>query len=420
MGNDRAGAGQVSQAVPPDHVAERDHRSDRADPQAVRLERVQDRAGRRSFLEVPFVVHARDESWVAPLFIERREHLDPERNPFLKGIEIAYWVARRGDRLVGRISAQVNAKHLSIHADGTGHFGYFDVLDDSEAARALIATAAAWLEERGLTRMAGPFNPSINDECGLLVDGFTTPPAVMMPHGLPYQQRLLEALGFEKVQDLYAYWFDMQGPWPIGVEALIRRSLAMPGLTLRTIDMRRFEDEVRLVCDIFNDAWADNWGFVPITEAESLHLAKSIKPLVKAGHFAIAELDGQPAAMAVTLPNLNAAIADLGGRLLPLGWAKLLWRLKVSGIGSMRLPLAGVRRRYQTTTKGAAMIMAVIAHTRDYNRDHGVAWGELSWVLESNPRMNSLIRKVGGVPYKTYRIYARPLGKGTTSPALGG
>ena len=402
--------GEASRAARPDHGAEGSRGPGRGNPPPLRVEAVRDKAGRRAFLEVPFVVHADDESWVAPLFIERREHLDPGRNPFLKGIEIAYWVARRGDRPVGRISAQVNAKHLSIHADGAGHFGYFDVLDDPDAAAALIGTAAAWLKERGLDRMAGPFNPSINDECGLLVDGFSTPPAVMMPHGRPYQQRLLEDLGFTKAQDLYAYWFDMQAPWPPGVDGLIRRSLAMRGLTLRTIDMRRFEDEVRLVCDIFNDAWAGNWGFVPITDEESLHLAKSIKPLVKSGHFAIAELDGDPAAMAVTLPNLNAAIADLGGRLLPLGWAKLLWRLKVQGIGSMRLPLAGVRRRYQTTTKGAAMIMAVIAHTRDYNRDHGVAWGELSWVLESNPRMNSLIRKVGGVPYKTYRIYSRSIG----------
>ena len=375
----------------------------------VRLERADDPAGRRGFLEVPFAVYAGDPAWVPPLFIERNEHLDPKRNPFLKDVEIAYWVARRGGRLVGRISAQVNARHLALHQDGAGHFGYFDVLDDPEAASALVDAAAAWLRERGLARMAGPFNPTINDECGQLVDGFATPPVLMMPHGLPHQPRLLEGLGFAKLQDLIAYRFDVQAPWPPAADGLMRRTRELPGLTVRPLDMRRFRDEIRLICDIFNDAWAGNWGFVPITEEEALHLAKGIRPLVDAGHFAIAELDGEPAAMAVTLPNLNEAIADLGGRLLPVGWAKLLWRLKVRGVRSARMPLAGVRRRYQASTKGAALILAAIARVRDYHRARGVAWAELSWILESNTRMNGLIRKVGGEPYKTYRIYGRPI-----------
>ncbi len=368
------------------------------------------RCGLKPFLELPRRIYRDDPNWVAPLQLERRLHLDPRRNPFWRGIEIRYFLAYRDGVPVGRISAQINRRHLEHHGDSTGHFGFLEAEDCPELFAALLGAAEGWLKERGMRRIAGPFNPSINDECGLLVAGFDRPPSVMMGHARPYYRLRLEELGYRKRKDLIAYDFDVAGDWPERARRLIERARRAHGVRVRPLDMRRYREELLLVCDIFNDAWRDNWGFVPFDEQEALYLGRTIRPFVDAGCFAIGEVEGEAAAMAVTLPNLNEALRDLDGRLLPFGWWKLLWRLKVRGVRSWRMPLMGVRKRYQGTPKGAALALGVIAAAKEYHRGRGVERAELSWVLEDNRPTRELIEAVGGIPYKTYRIYGKELG----------
>jgi len=376
----------------------------------VTVERVEGRRGLARFLAVPDAIYRDDPCWVKPLDLERRAHFDPAKNPFLRRIDMALFVARKGGRDVGRISAQINHAHLERYGDATGHFGFLEGEDDPEVFAALTHTAERWLTQRGMRRVTGPFDPSINDSCGLLVEGFDTPPSMMMGHHRPWYGRRLEELGYAKEKDLICYWSDVQTDWPEAASRLLDRGLRSGRIRVRPLDMRRYREEISTICAIFNDAWAENWGFLPFDEAEAQYLARSIRPLVRAEDFAIGELDGEPAAMVVTLPNLNLAIRDLGGRLLPFGWAKLLWRLKVRGIAEGRMPLMGVRRAYQNGPWGAALALAVIRAVHDVHRARGTRGAELSWVLEDNRRTHALIRMMGARPYKTYRIYGKELG----------
>ncbi|MDW8125093.1 MAG: dATP pyrophosphohydrolase [Geminicoccaceae bacterium] len=375
----------------------------------VRVERVEGRRGLARFLAVPDAIYRDDPNWVKPLDFERREQLDQARNPFLARIEMALFVARRGSRDVGRISAQVNRAHLERYRDATGHFGFFETEDDPEVAAALVRAAEDWLRARGMRRIAGPFDPSINTSCGLLVEGFERPPSMMMGHHRPWYGARLEELGFRKEKDLLCYWYDPTEPLPPAALALLERARRSTRMTVRPLAMRRYAEEIRTICDIFNDAWSRNWGFVPFDEAEALYLARAIRPLVTARDFAIAEVEGTPAAMVVVLPNLNLAIRDLGGRLLPWGWAKLLWRLKLRGVPEWRIPLLGVRRAFQNGPLGAALAFAVLDAVRRWHADRGIRGVELSWILEDNQRIRAIIELSGARPYKTYRIYAKDI-----------
>lgn len=376
---------------------------------ALHVTEVRDRRTMIRFLEFPRALYADDPNWVAPLLFERLNHLDPRKNPFFDHAEAAFWIAWKDGRAVGRISAQVNQAHLDQHGDGTGHFGFLEGEDDPEVFALLLDTAEAWLRERELSRILGPYSLSINDESGLLVDGFDTPPSLMMGHAKPYYGRQMEARGYVKEKDLIAYDYDLVTEPPETLKAFIRKAQEENDLTFRPMNMARYDQELAVIVDIFNDGWVGNWGFLPFAEPEMRHLAKNLKPLVKAECVSIAEISGEPAAMAVSLPNINAAIADLDGRLLPFGWAKLLWRLKVRGVDSARLPLMGVRRRFQGTPVSTALMLGVIDSIRAYHRDHGTRQAELSWILEDNRPVRKLIEMFGGRPYKTYRLYAKDL-----------
>jgi hypothetical protein len=376
---------------------------------SVRIRPVEDRQALKQFLQLPAKLYERDPSWVQPLTFERLEHLDPHKNPYFEHAEVAYWLALRGDQPAGRISAQVDRLHLERYRDATGQFGFLEAADDPEVFGALFETAEAWLEARGLRRVTAPFSLSINDESGLLVDGFDTPPYLMMGHAARYYGPRVEERGYRKARDLIAYAFDVVAPPPPRARRMLERLSRGAGLSFRPIEMRRFDQELQTIVDIFNDAWSDNWAFVPMTPAEVRYMGKNLKPSVRAGHAWIGEVDGEAAAMTVTLPNVNEAIADLGGRLLPLGWAKLLWRLKVRGTRSARMPLMGVRRKYQGTPKGAALALGVIEAVRSWHAAHGAREAELSWVVEDNQPTHDIIRLVGGRPYKTYRVYEKAL-----------
>jgi GNAT superfamily N-acetyltransferase len=370
---------------------------------------VQDRPTLKQFLKMPARLYAGDPNWVQPLTFERLEHLNPKKNPYFEHAEIGYWMAFRGERPVGRISAQVDRLHLERHDDATGHFGFLEAEDDAEVFAALFEAAENWLRARGMRRATGPFTLSINDETGLLIEGFETPPYLMMGHAPRYCASRVEERGYRKARDLIAYAFDVVAPPPPRARRIFERLSRGGGLSFRPIEMRRFDQELQTIVDIFNDAWSDNWSFLPMTPAEVRHMGESLKPIVRAGYAWIGEADGEPAAMTVTLPNINEAIADLGGRLLPLGWAKLLWRLKVRGTRTARMPLMGVRKKYQGTQRGAALALGVIEAVRSWHADHGAKEAELSWVLEDNRPTHDIIEMVGGRAYKTYRVYEKIL-----------
>lgn len=374
----------------------------------VEVAAVEDRGALERFIRLPAALYGADPNFVPPLLGERRAALTPRSNPFFRHAEAAFWIARRGGQDVGRISAQQD--HL-IKADAggpVGHFGMLAAVDDPAVFAALLAAAEEWLAKRGLRRVQGPFSLSINEEAGLLVDGFATPPMLMMPHDPPYADGRLRALGYAKVRDLYAYLCDSSAALPPAAAALVARGLPA-GVTLRPMRRGDIAGDVAALVDIFNDAWDGHWGFVPITPDEVGHMAREMRPLLRERLVWFAEVGGEPAAFCVCLVNLNAAIRDLSGRLAPFGWAKLLWRLKVAGVTTARVPLLGVRRRFAGSVLGRLLPLHVVEALRREALALGITSVEISWVLEDNLPMRHLAEAVGGRAYKTYRVYERVL-----------
>lgn len=366
-------------------------------------------AERDAFIRLPFSLYRDDPLWIPPLLLERREHLDRKKNPYFEHAEVAMWLARRDGRDVGRISAQICRLHQERYKDSSGQFGFIEGINDPAVFAALFSAAEGWLRDRGARICRGPFNFSINDEIGLLVDGFDTPPSFMMAHTHPYYIDRVEERGYAKAKDVIAYDYRTTDKLPNNMEKVFQRVAKSGELTIRPLNRANLQEDLDLILDIFNDAWDDNWGFVPMTPSEISALGTNLKMLVKDEFIAIAHFKGEPAAMAVTLPNVNDWIADLNGSLLPFGWAKLLWRLKSGAPKSIRLPLMGVRKKYQTTSVGAALALSVIDAIRTYHEGRGTFHAELSWILEDNMAMRRMIEIVGAVPYKTYRVYEKEL-----------
>jgi hypothetical protein len=364
------------------------------------------KAATRAFWDLPARLYRHDPHWVPPLLIERHELLSA-RNPAFEHLTLQAWLAFRDERVVGRISAQVDALHEQIHGERVGYFGLLEAEDDPDVFAALLGTAEDWLRAQGMAEVRGPFNLTINEECGLLVDGFDTPPMVMMGHALPYYGPRLEALGYAKARDLLAYIVGTDFEFSPAARRVMERERHK--VTLRPIDRRHLERDIEILRDIFNDAWAGNWGFVPFSAAEFAQLGQLVRWLVDPGFVQIAEVAGEPVAMIGVLPNLNEAIADLKGRLLPLGWAKLLWRLKVRHPKGVRVALMGVRRRLQRSPLGSALAMLVIDAARQTALRRGVRQAEMSWILEDNRGMRSIIESLGSRLYKRYRIYGKAL-----------
>lgn len=373
---------------------------------ALRIVPVADRRLLRSFIEVPWSLYAGDPCWVPPLIIERKWHLSA-KNPYFKHAEFQGWIALRGTRAVGRISAQIDQLHLQRYQDATGFFGMLEAEDNAETFRSLFTVTEEWLRQRGMRRIRGPFSLSINDECGLLVEGFDRPPPIMLGHALPYYAARVEEQGYAKEQDLLAYLARPEVSPPRHLEALANRFAGR--IRVRPMRRDRFGEELEVIRDIFADAWSENWGYIPFTPEEFAEMGKNLKFLVDAESVQIAELDGEPAAMMVMFPDVNTLIRDLNGRLLPLGWLKLLWRLKVVGAKSARVPLMGVRRRYQGSMLGAALALMVIAPLHEKARRQGIAEVDMSWILEQNQGMRKIIDSVGSTLYKRYRIYQKDL-----------
>ncbi|MDR3683497.1 MAG: hypothetical protein P4L11_07200 [Geothrix sp.] len=359
------------------------------------------------FIRMPERLYHDDPHYVAPLHLERKDALT-KKNPFFGHAEAQFWLARRDGRDVGRISAQIDHEGLKIRPDGSGQFGLIAAEDDPAIFAALLATAEDWLRARGMKRMQGPFNLNVNEEVGLLVEGFDTPPMLLMGHDRPYVAARLLEQGLVKEKDVFAYLYDITADLPAGARRLLDRPLP-GGLKVRRVDFKRYDAEIRTVTDIFNDAWRNNWGFVPLTEAETDYLAKSLKPLINPRLTSIVELNGEAVGFLVGLPNLNEAIRDLNGKLLPFGWAKLLWRLKVSGVKTARVPLMGIRRSASQGVIGSLLPFLLIDAVRKEAVQMGFSHIELSWILEDNMPMRHINESLGSVAYKTYRIYEKPL-----------
>lgn len=364
------------------------------------------------FLAVPYRVYREDPNWVPPLLMEMRDRLDPKKNPFFQHAEAMYFVAERDGELVGRVTAQIDEEHQKRYGDGAGFFGFLDTVDDPVVCQALLDAAGAWLRERGMKTIRGPLSLSINEEMGLLVEGFDTPPMIMMPHHRPYQGGLVEKAGFTKLKDVFAWRYDV-GQVPPRAQRAHDEVMKEPGLRIRTVDLKHIERDVRTVMEIFNDAWQDNWGFVPMTEGELKKTAQDFKLLLEPEIALIAEIDGEPAAVSIGLPNLNEAIRDLGGKLftlgLPIGLVKLLWRLKVKGVKSGRLVILGIKKKFRMQKKWAGLSIALYVEMNQRAHRMGYTHSELSWTLEDNGPVNVAIKMMGGKVYKRYRVYEKAL-----------
>ncbi len=370
---------------------------------------VTDKPRLKQFLEFPYDLYRGEPNWIAPLRFERAVQINPDRNPALVGVETQLFLALQGDAVVGRIAAIKNPHHLDTHNDGAGHFGYFDCQPDSEIALALMEAAAGWLKERGLTKIVGPYQYTIYEEVGMLVDGFDTPPVIMMPYGRPNYPKMLEDMGFTKVVDMIAYWADIHAgyPRPKIVDTMLANIENDPDITVRPMRKGKFLEEVQMAMEIFNDAWADNWGHVSLSDAQIKHMANELKPVIRQDFFWVCEYKGEPAAFILMVPNVNEAIKGLDGKLLPFGWAKLLYRLKVKGVKSARIPLMGVRREFQRKRTGLSMAAFLSEKVFEMGRKHGYTHVEMGWILESNKSMIRIIEQALGVPYKTYRMYEK-------------
>lgn len=361
-----------------------------------------------AFISVPELLYSGDPGFVMPLRMELRDRLSPHKNPFFQHAEATLFTAYLNGKLAGRVSAQIDREHLARYADGCGFFGFFDTINDARVGKALIDAASSWLKARGMTVMRGPFSLSVNEEVGTMVEGQAEPAMIMMPYHRAYQDEVATACGLVKKKDLFA-WKYVVGEIPERARRAHAEVKAMPEVRIRSVRRAQAATDVRIVADIFNDAWSENFHFVPMTEAELKKMAEDMKLLLDENIALIAEIDGKPAAMAISLPNLSEVSHDLNGRLFPLGLPKLLYRLKIKRPKSARLILLGIKREFRNKKRYGGLSTALYVEMATRGAAVGYEWGELGWTLEDNRPVNLGIRMMGGEVYKRYRIYEKAL-----------
>ncbi len=361
------------------------------------------------FLRAGSVVFEGDPHWVRPLDFDITQRLHPKKNPFFQRAEAVYLTAWRDGRLVGRCSASIDQEYLRLYDNRTGFFGFFDTIDDDAVGRALLDHAAQWLRAKGMTRMSGPFSLYPNEEVGVLVEGFDTPPVLMMGHSRTWQDRVCTAAGLTKEKDVLAWRYQV-GELPKRAQrALENLKTDCPELRFRNVDKSKLERELGTILDIYNDAWEGKWAFVPALPNEVAKMAEDLSLVIDPDLAFVVELEGKAVAMCILLPNLNEAIADLDGALFPIGWAKLLWRLKVDGVKSARLMLLGIRKELRMVRKYMPLAVAMCAEVSNRAKAKGYTWGELGWTREDDSPINSVITNMGAKVYKRYRVYERAL-----------
>ena len=375
---------------------------------------ITDKAGRARFVDLGRRFAAATPHSVPQLRHEQLELVDPARNPFFGHARVQLFIATRGGRDVGRISAHIDELALDLpesqgFGPGTGMFGYFDA-DDAEIAGELLRTAEDWLRGEGMTRSLGPISLSIWEEPGLLVRGHDHSPIIMMGHHPAHYQGWIESLGYAPVKKLLTYDLDVTKPFPPLVRRIVQSGERNERIRMRNADTSRFESEVRIILDILNDAWSDNWGFVPFTDREISYAAKKLKPLVHPELVKIVELDGAPAAFLITFPDVNGVLKDIGGKMFPFGWFKLLrWARNPSG-SAMRVPLMGVLKKHHNTRLASQLaFMMIDTIRREAHETFGATYGEIGWILDDNQGMIAIADMIGSTVNREYLIYAKSL-----------
>jgi GNAT superfamily N-acetyltransferase len=379
----------------------------RTSPNATAIREIAPGESLKPFIDLSWTMNRGDPHWVPPLRMSVRNALDRGKHPFHAHAEVAYFLAERGGRPVGRIAAIANRLHNEFHSDRVGFFGLFECEDDPGTAAALLDAAGAWLRARGFSSMRGPMNFSTNEEVaspGVLIDGFDTPPVFMMTHNPRYYDGLLAGNGMSPSKDLVAFWMDSPEQIQYRGREMVDRILKREQATVRPLDLKRFDEDLARIKEVYNSAWSLNWGFVPMTDAEFDHLAREFRPVVDPDLCLIAEVRGEPVGFSLALPNLNEAIRHLpDGRLFPFGWARFLWHRRK--IDSMRVLTLGFKPRYQRSGLGVAFYM----RTFDTGIERGYTRGEASWILEDNHEMVRALERMGARIYRRYRIYDRDL-----------
>src|SRR5688500_2313403 len=368
----------------------------------IRVEPVGSKRDRREFVELPFRLYRDDPNWVPPLRRDIYELIDPARHPFHLHATVQLFLARSGNRVVGRIAAVNNYLHIERHGDRTGFFGLFETERDPAISTALFEAASAWLRARALETMRGPASFSLNEECGLLVDGFDGPPVVMMAYNPPWYQELVESFGFAKAKDLLAYYLPNAKP----TERMVRLADRMREkfrVSIRTLDKKKYWDEVAAVMKVYNEAWQENWGHLPMTEDELAYMARQLRPVVDPSLVVFAEIDGELAGFGLALPDFNVPLKEMNGRLLPLGWAKALYYSRK--IRTARIMILGVLEKHRRSGVAELMELEMLKN----GPARGIVNAEFSWILEDNMMMRAPLEKMGAKVYRTYRMYDVPL-----------
>ena len=379
----------------------------------VEIRPVESKQELETFLHVPWTLGMKsDPNWVPPLLDDYRRSLDAKKSPFLKHGEVKCFLATDGGQPVGRISAQIDADfdRQWPQEKGVAFFGFFDSKDDLAVARALFDAAASWARGKGRSRLRGPFTLDSKGEVGVLVEGFDTPPRIGMPHNRPYLGPLIESAGLAKAKDFYAWWYT-SGHVDERTQKIAERTLQLPNVRVRPMDLSHFRREVDIVRDIYNSAWSQNWGFTPFTSAELEIIATEYKMFVDTEIALIAEVDGKPAAMCFAIPDVNEMVKDFDGELMkrPLNLAKLLWRLKFRRPKHARLLLLGVKEEYRASHRYGTLAAVLYVEVARRGAARGYVGGELSWTLEDNVMINRGIERMGARRYKTYRVYEKSI-----------
>ncbi|MFO1088735.1 MAG: dATP pyrophosphohydrolase [Hyphomicrobiales bacterium] len=366
------------------------------------------KADLKRFAAVARNLYQRVEGYQPALDLIEFQNIDPGFNPYFKHAASAFWIAYKDGRAVGRIGAQVDTLDAEMGRKGMGHFGSLAAGNDPALVAQLFGVAHQWLKARGVTEVTGPFNMSINAESGMLVGGFTERPMFLIPWDPPWLGPLVEKAGYAKAVDLYSYDYPQLSKPISAARRMIDRGLDSR-ITVRLANMKKIGRETTIVRDVFNDAWRDNWGFVPYTEAEINHLAKELKPFLLDECVSIVEVDGEPVAFALALPNLMELFAGCNGKLLPAGWFTVLSRWMKGNYRTARVALMGVRKKYKDTALGASLALLAIEKLREGAARHGLESAELGWVLDTNQPMRRMLELLGARPYKTHRVYSRSL-----------
>ena len=373
------------------------------------VQRVRSFLDRERFLKLPMRLYRNDPLWVPPLILEQRLRLNRWSNPYFRHADAAFFLAKRDGQTIGRISAQHCRRACEFQGEGSGHFGFFESEPEAQTASLLFDAAADWLRKRSMKTMTGPFNLSINDEAGIQVDGRHRPPAIFMGHHPESYDQLLSDAGMTGVMDLHAYYLDLAKPYTRRVERIVQSARKDRRIHLRTIDRRQASRQLPHILKLFNEAWSENWGHVPMTDLEVKHMISTVSRLFDSDSLLIAEVDGEVAGMIMTLPDANQWTHDLGGRLTPTNCIKLLSRLWRGRSTAVRVPLMGIRKSLQSTRLGALVALAMIDQSRTACLRKGVRHCEMSWILDNNTAMRGILEASGSQLDKTYRLYRQTL-----------